>query len=99
MGVECLTLVSPSSSISADGVLSLQITGGTAPYTISWSNGQKSQTIAGLGPGDYTAQVVDFYGDYSSTTICTLYAPTATPTQTPTTTPTPTPSATYSNLC
>jgi hypothetical protein len=99
MGIECVTLVSPSSSTSADGVLSLQITGGTAPYTISWSNGQKSQTIAGLGPGDYTAQVVDFYGDYNLTTICSLYAPTATPTQTPTTTPTPTPSATYSNLC
>ena len=99
MGVECVTLVSPSSSISADGVLSLQITGGSAPYTISWSNGQKSQTIAGLGPGNYTAQVVDFYGDYSSTTICSLFAPTPTPTPTTTTTPTPTPSGTYSDLC
>jgi len=99
MGVECVTLVNPSSNIGAEGVLSLRITGGTSPYTISWSNGQKSQTIAGLGPGNYTAQVVDFYGDYSSTTICSLYAPTSTPTQTPTTTPTPTPSAIYSNLC
>lgn len=99
MGVECVTLLSPSSPNTGDGILSLNITGGTSPYTISWNNGQKTKTIAGLGSGDYTAQVVDYYGDYSSTTICSLFAPTSTPTPTTTTTPTPTPTSTYPNLC
>lgn len=99
MGVDCVVLSSPSSSNSSDGILSLNITGGTSPYNISWGNGQKTKTNAGLSPGDYTVQVIDFYGDYSSTTICSLIGPTPSPTPTLTTTPTPTPSGTYPNLC
>jgi hypothetical protein len=99
MGVDCVTLSSPSSSNSSDGILSLNITGGTSPYKISWSNGQKTKTNAGLNPGDYTVQVVDYYSDYSSTTVCSLYGPTPSQTPTSTPTPTPTPSGTYPNLC
>jgi len=99
LGIECLTLSNVSSSNSVDGALSLKITGGTSPYTISWSNGQKTKTISGIGPGNYEAQVVDYYGDYTATTICSLFAPTPSPTPTLTTTPTPTSSGTYPNLC
>ena len=99
LGIECITLANVSSSISPNGSLSLKITGGTSPYTISWSNGQKTKTISGLGPGSYEAQVIDYYGDYTATTICSLLAPTPSPTPTLTTTPSPTPSGTYPNLC
>lgn len=99
MGVDCVTVLSPSSPNSADGILSLNITGGTSPYSISWANGQKTKTNAGLSPGNYTVQVVDYYGDYSSTTVCSLFGPTPSPTPTLTTTPTPTPSGSYPNLC
>jgi hypothetical protein len=99
LGIECITLANVSSAISPNGSLSLKITGGTSPYTISWSNGQKTKTISGLGPGSYEAQVIDYYGDYTATTICSLLAPTPSPTPTLTTTPTPTPSGTYPNLC
>jgi len=99
LGVECMTLSNVSSPNSVDGVLSLKITGGTSPYTISWNNGQKTRTISGISAGSYEAQVIDYYGDYTATTICSLLAPTPSPTPTLTTTPTPTSSGTYPSLC
>lgn len=36
--------------------------GGTAPYTYSWSNGQTTQTATGLAPGTYTCTVTDNTG-------------------------------------
>ena len=38
------------------------ITGGIAPYTVQWSNGQGSKTITGLAGGTYIAVVSDQYG-------------------------------------
>ena len=99
LGIECLTISNINSVNTPNGSLSLKITGGTSPYTISWSNGQKTKTISGLGPGNYEAQVIDYYGDYTATTICSLLAPTPSPTPTLTTTPTPTSPAIYPNLC
>jgi len=40
--------------------------GGTAPYTYSWSNGQTSQTATGLGHGTYEATVTDANGGSAS---------------------------------
>ncbi|MGZ3863317.1 MAG: FG-GAP-like repeat-containing protein, partial [Bacteroidia bacterium] len=37
-------------------------TGGTAPYSYSWSNGATSQNNSGLGPNNYTLTVTDAYG-------------------------------------
>lgn len=99
LGIECVTLSELSSSNSYDGILSLKITGGTSPYSISWSNGQKTKTIGGLSKGSYEAQVIDYYGDYTATTICSLFGPTPSMTPTNTNTPTMTPSGTYPNLC
>jgi hypothetical protein len=73
MGVECLSL-NPSSSTSSDGELSLLISGGTPPYNVTWlNNGQTTQTITGLKNGEYTATTVDYWGDYTATTVCTLF--------------------------
>ena len=55
--------------------------------------------MANIGIGSYAVRVVDYYGDYTATTICTLLGPT--PSVTPTLTPTITPSPSFSvpNIC
>lgn len=99
MGVKCVTVQSPSSSLSYDGIISLNVTGGTSPYSFYWENGQRVQTLVGMGEGSYQVLVIDYYGDYSSTTVCSIYAPSPTPTSTQTPTPTLTPSPVWPNLC
>ena len=99
MGVSCFPIVQPSSARSLDGILSLKITGGTSPYSIYWAGGQRTQTLVGVPQGSYEVVVVDFYGDYSARTVCTLLAPTATITPSPTATPTVTPSGICPKLC
>jgi len=45
---------------AADGSASINIvTGGTAPFTLSWSNGAVSDTINNLEPGQYAVSLVD----------------------------------------
>ena len=99
LGIECVTVSNVSSPNSADGILSLNITGGTSPYSIVWNNGQKTKTISGIGAGNYEAQVVDFYGDFTASTICSLLVPTPTPTTTSSPTPTPSTAPSYPSLC
>jgi len=99
MGVECSTVLQPSKSDSLDGILTLKVTGGTSPYSFWWANGQRSQTLAGIGAGSYEALVIDYYGDYSARTVCSLFGPTPNPTTTPTQTPTPTRPFICPNLC
>lgn len=99
MGVQCNVIQIPSNQYSNDGILSLNVTGGTGPYSYYWSNGQRSRTLFGVPEGAYTVTVVDYYGDYSSTTVCNLFAPSQTPTQTITPTPTITPSPSYPSIC
>jgi hypothetical protein len=98
LGVVC-NVVNPSSSTSFDGVVSVLITGGTSPYTIVWDNGQIGQTIAGLPGGNYGVSVVDYYQDYTASTICSIFAASPTPTASQTATPTPTVTPDYANLC
>ena len=71
LGVECYS-VNASTPDSNDGRIYLTITGGSSPYSITWSNGLKDQNIKNLIPGKYTATVVDNYGDYTATTVCTV---------------------------
>lgn len=99
LGVSCNVITNPSSPTSNDGILSLNVTGGTSPYSFYWTNGQRTQTLAQIGQGVYECTVIDYYGDYSSTTVCSLFAPSATPTPSVTTTPTVTPSGTCPKLC
>src|SRR5690606_29352711 len=42
-----------------DGSIQLNITGGTAPYTIHWSNGATTTSISNLTAGGYTVTVTD----------------------------------------
>ena len=109
LGVQCIT-TNPSNYFASDGIISLLITGGTPPYSVSWSNGNTSLAINNLTLGEYSATVVDFYGDFTATTTCVLdlekncafevevtnfqTLPSPTPTPTLTQTPSPTPTPT-----
>ena len=99
MGVTCFPISMPSSPSSLDGILSLKITGGTSPYSIYWAGGQRTQTLVGIPQGNYQVTVVDYYGDYTANTVCSLFPPTATITPSPTVTPTVTPSGVCPQLC
>ncbi|MCS6929218.1 MAG: T9SS type A sorting domain-containing protein [Saprospiraceae bacterium] len=45
-----------------DGVISVQLGGGTPPYTYAWSTGESSPSIQNLGPGSYAVSIVDAKG-------------------------------------
>lgn len=44
---------------SCNGTANVTITGGSAPYTISWSNGATTANISNLCAGIYTVQITD----------------------------------------
>lgn len=67
-------VINPASYLNDDGELKIDIAGGTPPYQIFWSNGSRQDTISKLSAGDYSVQVIDYYGDYTATTTCTLPA-------------------------
>jgi hypothetical protein len=99
MGVRCQVLREPSSNDSFDGILTIKVTGGTTPYSFYWDGGQRTQTLRNIPSGNYPITIVDYYGDYTANTICSIFAPSPTPTSTTTPTPTVTPSPSWPSLC
>lgn len=71
MSLEC-NVVNATTPQSLDGTIYLNITGGSTPYTITWNNGSNTQNLYSISAGTYTATVVDYYGDYTATTTCTV---------------------------
>jgi hypothetical protein len=69
----------------ADGQLELTITGGQAPYLISWSNGQTGTQLQNLLSGNYSAYVFDNLGclDTAQVNLPTLSLLSATVSGTP----------------
>jgi hypothetical protein len=59
----------------ANGVINLSVTGGTAPYSFMWSNGQNTQNATMLPPGCYTVVVTDAAGCQASATSCVTNSP------------------------
>lgn len=53
----------------ADGTATLQITGGTTPYTVQWNNGVVGQTPVGLVAGNYSATITDAQGCTANTSV------------------------------
>ncbi|MDD3861064.1 MAG: PKD domain-containing protein, partial [Bacteroidales bacterium] len=55
--------VTPASGETvADGSAVVSVTGGTAPFTITWSNEENGDAIDGLLPGNYSVMVLDAAG-------------------------------------
>lgn len=56
---------------NCDGGISLTISGGTAPYTVNWSNGSTENSLSSLCAGNYVATITDATGcqSQSSTQI------------------------------
>ena len=52
----------PASTGNADGQATVQASGGTAPYTYAWANGQTTELVTGLAPGEYGVTVTDANG-------------------------------------
>jgi hypothetical protein len=71
MGLDCDS-IDASTPESTNGFVALYITGGTPPYTVTWDNGQQGTFLSNLLPGEYTATVVDYYGDFTATTTCVV---------------------------
>jgi hypothetical protein len=106
LGVKCVA-INPTEQSPNSGILTVVVTGGTAPYTVVWSlSGTPSQitgqTIYNQTEGTYPVTVTDKYKDFTVFTECTLTTPKDCsfsgsvvefypPTPTPTPTPTQTP--------
>jgi len=57
-----IVIVDASGSSQHNGSITLEPTGGTAPYMVSWSNGGTGNKIENLVPGEYTYSIIDANG-------------------------------------
>jgi len=57
--VESVVIQPATNSATADGSVSVMVTGGMAPYTAQWSNGSTGLSISGLKPDVYTLTLSD----------------------------------------
>ncbi len=62
IGISNVNITNASASNQQDGSITLDPSGGTAPYQISWSNGQTGNTINNLAPGNYSFVITDANG-------------------------------------
>ncbi|MDB5285008.1 MAG: hypothetical protein JWO06_4083 [Bacteroidota bacterium] len=69
-----------TSCVSNTGTLKVIASGGTSPYTYHWGNGNLTDSISGLGAGNYPVTVTDSHGctTTSSGTVSTNTGPSAT---------------------
>lgn len=56
----------PASCTASDGNINVTMSGGTAPYTFSWSNGDTIQNLTAIPKGNYSLSVTDALGCTSS---------------------------------
>lgn len=65
-----INLTSMDATCGVDnGMATVEISGGVAPYTITWSDGHDTETIMMLEPGNYSVTVVDANGCTASGNI------------------------------
>ena len=63
------SVTQPSACGASDGSIGLSPTGGTIPYTYSWSSGSTSATLSNLASGSYTVTITDAVACTSSAAI------------------------------
>lgn len=77
MGIKCLS-VNPDSTQTPPtlGLLSVAVTGGTQPYSYTWTTPQgtkiNGKTLTNVPEGIYEIEVTDKYGDYIKKEFCEL---------------------------
>ncbi|MFN8322817.1 MAG: gliding motility-associated C-terminal domain-containing protein [Chitinophagales bacterium] len=71
-----VSISNPLCNGSNNGFVSVDVTGGTLPYTYLWSNGQTGATATGLLAGTYTLTVTD-HNSCSATVSGTVVSPAA----------------------
>ncbi len=54
---------------NAEGAVGLDISGGNAPYEVSWSNGSTDPSLSGLSAGNYPVTVTDALGCSATTSF------------------------------
>lgn len=61
-----------SSCSASDGGINISVSGGLAPYSFRWSNGDSTQNISGVMKGSYSVQVTDALGCSASETFTVI---------------------------
>lgn len=79
------SFMDPSCFGFANGSATVNPSGGTAPYSYLWSNGQTSQMASGLGDGSYSVTITDAGGCTTSRTVFLFEPPLLIASVTPTT--------------
>ena len=75
--IEVIPALTAPGSSNNDGRISLLLSGGEAPYTVSWSNGEEGTLIENLSGGTYEYTIIDA-SNCSLTGSITLESPTST---------------------
>jgi trimeric autotransporter adhesin len=70
------TATNASSAAATDGAVNISVSGGTSPYTYTWSNGANTQNLAAVGVGTYSVTITDANG-CTSNQSATVSSPTA----------------------
>lgn len=53
------SLTNAGCNSSSTGAIDITVSGGTAPYTFSWNNGETGEDVSGLAAGSYNVTVTD----------------------------------------
>jgi len=73
--IEGRTAVVNPSCVGEGGQVDLTVSGGTAPYTYSWTNGATTEDLTDIAPGDYNVMITDANG--CTTTVNAMVGSTA----------------------
>lgn len=73
--IEGMTTVENPGCVGEGGSVDLTVTGGTAPYTYSWTNGAITEDLTDIAPGDYNVMITDANG--CQTTVNAMVGSTA----------------------
>lgn len=57
-----ITTIAPFACNATTGAASVSVSGGTIPYSYSWSTGATSAAVTGIANGNYSVTVTDFKG-------------------------------------